>query len=204
MVNCWGECVSIFILMDQSSITEKWEPVRVRIISRGLQGREHLQLGCSQKQWKGGRAEGDTPVQWARSTQAPGRRHDWYTNGPEGTVSFHSGWGEAFIRCSTLCHLAEGRNDRFRFGNHQRNSFFHSRSSRTMIMTRMDTFLRKSLRRLPPVSPFPSVWWTKTGEGLCMEYEALGAKGAPVWFWFRSQQTIKNTSVLNVSELKIS
>lgn len=63
-----------------------------------------------------------------------------------------------------LCHLAKGRNDWFLFGNHQRNSFFHSLSSRTMITTKMDTFLRKNLKKLLRVFHFPSVWWTKTGE----------------------------------------
>lgn len=52
----------------------------------------------------------------------------------------------------------------FSLRNHQRNTFFHSLSSRTMIMTRMDTFPRKNLKRLLQVFHFPSVWWTKTGE----------------------------------------
>lgn len=83
--------------------------------------------------------------------------------------SFHSGRGEALISCSGPCHLAKERNDWFLPGDHQRNSFFHSLSSRTMIMTKMDTFLRKNLKRLLRVFHFPSAWWTKTGEGLCVE-----------------------------------
>lgn len=76
--------------------------------------------------------------------------------------SCHSGLRRGFFQVfQPLRHLA--RID-FSLGNHQRNTFFHSLSSRTMIMTRMDTFPRKNLKRLLQVFHFPSVWWTKTGE----------------------------------------